>query len=99
MLHLTLSSECDIPEPVYTYVNEMYINMSIFVYNTNGHWAKDVESMSDDIMIRVPRELKNRFASLSKKDSWKGFASFVREAIRIHLEHHEEIDRSNNRSS
>lgn len=49
--------------------------------------------MSADIMIRVPRELRNRFDNLEKTDSWKGFASFVREAIRIYLDHHEEIDR------
>lgn len=53
--------------------------------------------MSGDIMIRVPRELKNRFENLERKESWKGFASFVREAIRSHLDHHEEIERVNNR--
>ncbi|MGD9397019.1 MAG: hypothetical protein PVJ05_11370 [Candidatus Thorarchaeota archaeon] len=51
--------------------------------------------MSNDMMIRVPRELRNRFNKLEKKDSWKGFASFVREAIRIYLDHHEEIERVN----
>ncbi len=55
--------------------------------------------MTSDIMIRVPKELKNRFENLEKKESWKGFASFVREAIRSHLDHHEEIDRANNRRS
>ena len=55
--------------------------------------------MSNDLMIRVPRELKNRFEELEKKSSWKGFASFVREAIRMHLDHHEEIDRVNNSKS
>jgi len=53
--------------------------------------------MSDDIMIRVPREHRNRFGKLEKKDSWKGFASFVRDAIRVHLAHHEEIDKANSR--
>ncbi|MFW9862768.1 MAG: hypothetical protein ACFFEX_07890 [Candidatus Thorarchaeota archaeon] len=51
--------------------------------------------MTEDMMIRVPRELKNRFENLEKKNSWKGFASFVREAIRFHLDHHEKIERSN----
>ena len=51
--------------------------------------------MTDDIMLRVPRELRNRFDNLDKKDSWKGFPSFVREAIRIYLDHHEEIQRAN----
>ncbi|MFX1261102.1 MAG: hypothetical protein ACFFAZ_03355 [Promethearchaeota archaeon] len=51
--------------------------------------------MTEDMMIRVPRELKNRFENLAKKNSWKGFASFVREAIRFHLDHHEEIERGN----
>ena len=57
--------------------------------------TKDADFMADDVMIRVPRELRNRFESLEKKDSWKGFASFVREAIRFHLDHHEKIERSN----
>ena len=61
--------------------------MSIIVY------TGDVYFMSNDIMIRVPRELRNRFDNLEKKDSWKGFASFVREAIRSYLDHHEAIDR------
>ncbi|MFX1270762.1 MAG: hypothetical protein ACFFAX_03690 [Promethearchaeota archaeon] len=52
--------------------------------------------MTEDMMIRVPRELKKRFENLEKKNSWKGFASFVREAIRFHLDHHEKIERSNN---
>ena len=73
----------------------MYINMSIFVYNS-GSIEKDANSMAEDMMIRVPRELKNRFENLEKKNSWKGFASFVREAIRFHLDHHEKIERSNN---
>jgi predicted DNA-binding protein len=47
------------------------------------------------MMVRVPRELKNRFNNLEKKGSWKGFASFVREAIRVHLDRHEEIERVN----
>jgi predicted DNA-binding protein len=51
--------------------------------------------MSDDMMIRVPRELKKRFNDLERKGSWKGFAAFVREAIRIHLDRHEEIERVN----
>jgi len=51
--------------------------------------------MTDDMMIRVPRELKNRFENLEKKDSWKGFASFVREAIRFHLDRHERVERNN----
>ena len=61
--------------------------MSIIVY------TRDVYFMSDDIMIRAPRELRNRFDNLEKKDSWKGFSSFVREAIRSYLDHHEAIDR------
>ena len=85
-------------EPMYTYVNKMYINISTFVcilvYGT-----KEADRMTSDIMIRVPKELKNRFENLEKKESWKGFASFVREAIRYHLDHHEEIDRANNRKS
>ena len=56
---------------------------------------KDAESMTEDMMIRVPRDLKNRFEKLEKKNSWKGFASFVREAIRFHLDHHEKIERGN----
>lgn len=67
----------------------MYINMSIIVCNM------DVSLMSEDMMIRVPRELKRRFNNLEKKGSWKGFAAFVREAIRIHLDRHEEIERAN----
>jgi predicted DNA-binding protein len=51
--------------------------------------------MTDDIMLRVPKELRNRFDKLAKKGSWKGFPAFVREAIRIYLDHHEEIDRVN----
>jgi len=50
--------------------------------------------MNDDMMIRIPRELKNRFEHLGKKGSWKGFPAFVREAIRIYLDHHEGIERS-----
>ncbi|MFX0055292.1 MAG: hypothetical protein ACFFAD_10220 [Candidatus Hermodarchaeota archaeon] len=69
--------------------------MSIFVYNS-GFIEKDADSMTEDMMIRVPRELKKRFENLEKKNSWKGFASFVREAIRFHLDHHEKIERSNN---
>ncbi len=65
----------------------MYIKLSIFVYN------KDVYFMTDDVMIRVPKELRNRFGNLEKKESWKGFPAFVREAIRVYLDHHEEIDR------
>ncbi|UCE08992.1 MAG: hypothetical protein JSW61_08335 [Candidatus Thorarchaeota archaeon] len=49
--------------------------------------------MSDDIMIRVPRDLKTRYENLAKKDSWKGFPSFVREAIRSHLDEYEERER------
>lgn len=49
--------------------------------------------MTEDIMMRVPRELRKRFESLEKKDSWKGFPSFVREAIRFHLDHHERNER------
>lgn len=56
---------------------------------------KDVDFMTDDMMIRVPRELKNRFEDLEKKESWKGFASFVREAIRFHLDRHERVERNN----
>ncbi|MFX0044302.1 MAG: hypothetical protein ACFE8Z_00500 [Candidatus Hermodarchaeota archaeon] len=51
--------------------------------------------MTEDMMIRVPRELRNRFENLGRKDSWKGFASFVREAIRFHLDRHEKIERNN----
>ncbi|MFX1331250.1 MAG: ribbon-helix-helix domain-containing protein [Promethearchaeota archaeon] len=58
-------------------------------------FEKDADTMTEDMMIRVPRELKNRFENLAKKNSWKGFASFVREAIRFHLDHHEEIERGN----
>ena len=46
--------------------------------------------MSDDIMIRVPRELRIRFEKLTLHNSWKGFPSFVRDAIREYLEHYEE---------
>ncbi|MFW9800095.1 MAG: hypothetical protein ACFFD9_06645 [Candidatus Thorarchaeota archaeon] len=49
--------------------------------------------MTNDTMIRVPRELKTRYEGLEKRNSWRGFPAFVREAIRIYLEHHEEIDR------
>jgi hypothetical protein len=72
----------------------MYINMSISVY-ISASFEKDVDSMTEDMMIRVPRELRNRFENLEKKDSWKGFASFVREAIRFHLDNHEKIERNN----
>jgi len=51
--------------------------------------------MSEDMMIRVPKELRARFDNLEKKGSWKSFASFVREAIRIYLDRHEEIERAN----
>jgi hypothetical protein len=49
--------------------------------------------MSNDMMIRIPRDLKKRYLDLDKSSSWKGFPSFVREAIRFYLEHHEEIER------
>ena len=49
--------------------------------------------MSDDIMIRVPRELRDRFEKLAHHTSWKGFPSFVRDAIRSYVEHYEEMER------
>ncbi|MFX1255453.1 MAG: hypothetical protein ACFFCZ_27875 [Promethearchaeota archaeon] len=52
--------------------------------------------MANDIMIRVPKVLRDRFNNLEKKDSWKSFASFVREAVRIYLDRYEEIERSSN---
>jgi len=55
--------------------------------------------MSSDIMIRAPRELRSRFENLEKKESWKGFPSFVREAIRFYLEHYEEIEREKSKIS
>ena len=85
-------------ELMYTYVNKMYINISTIVCRL-VYGPKEADRMTSDIMIRVPKELKNRFENLEKKESWKGFASFVREAIRYHLDHHEEIDRANNRKS
>jgi predicted DNA-binding protein len=65
------------------------------LYTLAVSFEKDADTMTEDMMIRVPRELKNRFENLEKKNSWKGFASFVREAIRFHLDHHEEIERDN----
>ncbi len=50
--------------------------------------------MTDDIMLRIPKELRNRFNKLEKRNSWKGFPAFVREAIRMYLDHHEEIERN-----
>ena len=46
--------------------------------------------MSDDIMVRVPKELRSRFERLTLNSSWKGFPSFVRDAIREYLERYEE---------
>ena len=49
-----------------------------------------VTIMSDDIMVRVPRELRSRFEKLVLCSSWKGFPSFVRDAVRDYIEHYEE---------
>jgi predicted DNA-binding protein len=49
--------------------------------------------MTEDVMIRVPKDLRIRYDKLSKRNSWKGFPSFVREAIRSYLEHYELLDK------
>jgi predicted DNA-binding protein len=48
--------------------------------------------MSNDIMIRVPRVLRERYEKLDKRESWKGFPSFVREAIRAYLDEYEKFE-------
>ena len=48
--------------------------------------------MPDDIMIRVPKELRERYEKLVRKESWKGFPSFVREAIRSYLDDYEKFE-------
>jgi predicted DNA-binding protein len=47
-----------------------------------------------DIMVRVPRALQKRYEDLQKKDSWRSFPAFVREAIRASLEKYEDIERT-----
>ncbi len=49
--------------------------------------------MSEDIMVRIPRELRTRYERLALHNSWKGFPSFVRDAIREYLERYEERER------
>jgi predicted DNA-binding protein len=49
------------------------------------------EEKIDDIMIRVPRALQKRYENLPKKDSWRSFPAFVREAIRAALEKYEAV--------
>jgi Arc/MetJ-type ribon-helix-helix transcriptional regulator len=46
-----------------------------------------------DIMVRIPRALQARYEKLRRKDSWRSFPAFVREAVRASLEKQESIDR------
>jgi predicted DNA-binding protein len=48
--------------------------------------------MADDIMIRIPKVLRERYENLERKESWKGFPSFVREAIRAYLDEYEKFE-------
>jgi len=47
----------------------------------------------DDIMVRVPRALQKRYEGLLKRDSWRSFPAFVREAVRASLEKYETLER------
>ncbi|MFW9956949.1 MAG: hypothetical protein ACFFCT_02670 [Candidatus Odinarchaeota archaeon] len=47
----------------------------------------------DDIMVRVPRALQKRYEGLQKRDSWRSFPAFVREAVRASLEKYETLER------
>jgi hypothetical protein len=49
--------------------------------------------MGEDVMVRVPKELRSRFEKLKVQGSWKGFPAFVRDAIREYVEHYEEKER------
>jgi hypothetical protein len=51
------------------------------------------DSKSLDIMVRIPRALQARYEMLHKRDSWRSFPAFVREAVRAALEKQESIDR------
>jgi Arc/MetJ-type ribon-helix-helix transcriptional regulator len=51
------------------------------------------DGKSADIMVRIPRALQARYEKLQKKDSWRSFPAFVREAVRASLEKQELIDR------
>jgi predicted DNA-binding protein len=54
------------------------------------------KQQSKDTMVRVPRALQERYGALQKKDSWRSFPAFVREAIRVALERYETIEREGN---
>lgn len=49
----------------------------------------------EDTMVRVPKSLQRRYENLQRKDSWRSFPAFVREAIRVALEKYETIEREN----
>jgi hypothetical protein len=74
---------------LFSFKYKKYINMN--TKNIHEYAMSDgVTIMSDDIMVRVPRELRSRFEKLILCSSWKGFPSFVRDAVRDYLERYEE---------
>jgi predicted DNA-binding protein len=54
------------------------------------------KQQTKDTMVRIPRALQERYEELQKKDSWRSFPAFVREAIRVALEKYETIEREEN---
>jgi Arc/MetJ-type ribon-helix-helix transcriptional regulator len=51
------------------------------------------EEKIKDIMVRVPRALQKRYEGLQRRDSWRSFPAFVREAVRAALEKYETLER------